>query len=86
MTTTTIKTNKGETLNITKGKSLSWYNTHAYGMTKKVVWHDEDGGMWVKMNGKFIEACYHLYGRIETYVDETGVEPIWGCGRYAYEL
>lgn len=86
MTTTTIKTNKREVLNITKGKSLRWYNTNAYGLSKKVVWHDEDGGMWVKMNGKFIEVCYRMYGYIETYVDENGVQPIWGYGRRAYEI
>ena len=85
MTTTTIKTNKCETLTITKGKSLRWYDTHAYGLSKRVVWHDENGGMWVRMNGKFIEACYYVYGRIETYVDENGVMPMWG-NRFAYEV
>ena len=82
---TTIKTNKCETLNLTKGESLRWYNTNAYGMTKKVVWNDENGGMWVRMSGKFIEVCYRRFGFYDDNIDENGVMPMWNR-RFAYEV
>lgn len=85
MTTTAIKTNKGETLNITKGKSLRWHSVHACGLSKRFVWHDENGGMWVKANGKYIEARYRAYGFYGDKVDENAVEPA-RSRRFAYEM
>lgn len=81
---TTIKTNKKEILNITKGKSLRWYSTNAYGGTKKVVWHDENGGMWVKMSGEFREVRYRTYGFDGDMVDKNAVRPTYR--RYACEI
>lgn len=81
---TTIKTNKREILNITKGESKRWYSATAYGLTKRVVWHDENGGMWVKMNGKFEEVRYRTFGFYGDMVDESAVKSAYN--RFAYEM
>lgn len=72
---TTIKTYEHETLTITRLGSFSWYSTHAYGLTKKVVWKDENGGMWVRMNGKFQKVMFRKWGTYAQYTDTSAVEP-----------
>jgi hypothetical protein len=84
--TKTIKTYKSETLTITKLGSFSWYNTHAYGLTKKVVWQDENGGMWVRMNGEFVNVNFRKWGTYAQYVDTNAVEPEYFNRMYATEI
>ena len=75
MTTKTIRTYKHETLTITKLGSFNWHNTHAYGLTKKVVWQDENGGMWVRMSGEFQKVVFYKWGTYAQYTDTNAVMP-----------
>lgn len=71
----TIETKDHETLTIFKLGSFNWYNNNAYGRTKKVVWKDENGGMWVRMNGQFQKVKFRTWGTYCQYTDVSSVEP-----------
>lgn len=73
MTIKTIKTITGETLNIAKVGSKKWYGTHVYGLTKKVVWEDENGGMWVRVSGEWRKVEYRVWGSFGQYTDTSSV-------------
>ena len=77
--TKTIKVRySNEVLTITKVGPKRWRNIHAYGLTNRIVWKDQNGDMWVRMSGKWIQVQYYimLRGRI---VEESMVEPAGNC-------
>jgi len=80
--TKTIKVNfRNETLTISKFATKTW---GWLGRTNRVVWKDQNGGMWVRMSGEWIEVQYYVSWRDEREHD-SAVERVFG-GRTAKEI